>query len=150
MPTRTTKSHGPDPVDVHVGARIRMRRVMSGMSQEKLGDALGLTFQQVQKYERGANRVSASKLWDLSNILDVPVSFFFDDMPEDLKQAGTARPTTSPAPDGGLGRRRNLELVRHFQLCAPKMQDAIYSLVKAAARDENVARSLLPPTQAAE
>src|SRR6266699_1101097 len=74
----------PSPIDVHVGSRVRLRRTLLGMSQERLGDALGLTFQQVQKYERGANRVSASRLFDLSRVLDVPISFFFDDMPETL------------------------------------------------------------------
>src|SRR3569833_3753192 len=69
----------PNPVDVHVGARVRLRRTLLGMSQEKLGEAIGLTFQQVQKYERGANRIGASRLFDLSRVLDVPVSFFFDD-----------------------------------------------------------------------
>lgn len=70
------------PVDVHVGARVRLRRTMLDMSQATLGEFLGLTFQQVQKYERGSNRISASKLYKLSEILDVPVSFFFDDAPE--------------------------------------------------------------------
>jgi len=68
----------PNPVDVHVGARIRLRRKLLKMSQEKLGEKLGVTFQQVQKYERGANRVGASRLWKLSEVLDVPVSFFYD------------------------------------------------------------------------
>src|SRR5471032_288819 len=77
---RRQKSDKPNPTDVHVGARVRLRRTLLGMSQEKLGDAIGLTFQQVQKYERGANRVGASRLYDLSRVLDVPVSFFFDDM----------------------------------------------------------------------
>ena len=75
----TERADGPSPVDLHVGARIKLRRCLLGYSQEKLGDALGLTFQQVQKYERGANRVSASRLYDLGRVLDVPVSFFFDD-----------------------------------------------------------------------
>ena len=87
----------PDPVDIHVGARVRLRRTLLGMSQEKLGKALGLTFQQVQKYERGANRIGSSRLFQLSRILDVPVSFFFDEMaPETTKKAdgmaeGTSR-----------------------------------------------------------
>ena len=70
----------PNPVDVHVGGRVRLRRTLLGLSQEKLGEAIGLTFQQVQKYERGANRIGASRLWDLSRVLDVPVSYFFDEM----------------------------------------------------------------------
>jgi len=71
----------PNPTDKHVGARVRMRRMMLGMSQEKLGDALGLTFQQVQKYEKGANRIGASRLQQISQILQVPVSFFFEGAP---------------------------------------------------------------------
>ena len=71
----------PNPIDKHVGARVRMRRMMLSMSQEKLGDALGLTFQQVQKYEKGTNRIGASRLQQISNILQVPVSFFFDGAP---------------------------------------------------------------------
>ena len=74
------KGDKPNPIDIHVGSRVRLRRNMLGLSQEKLGDAIGLTFQQVQKYERGANRIGASRLHDLSRVLDVPVSFFFDDM----------------------------------------------------------------------
>lgn len=68
----------PNPVDVHVGARVRLRRKLLKMSQEKLGEQLGVTFQQVQKYERGANRVGASRLWKISEVLDVPVSFFYE------------------------------------------------------------------------
>ena len=71
----------PNPVDKHVGSRVRMRRMMLSMSQEKLGDALGLTFQQVQKYEKGTNRIGASRLQQISHILQVPVSFFFDGAP---------------------------------------------------------------------
>src|SRR5258705_13483963 len=72
----------PNPIDKHVGSRVRMRRMMLGMSQEKLGDALSLTFQQVQKYEKGANRIGASRLQQISNILQVPVSFFFEGAPQ--------------------------------------------------------------------
>jgi transcriptional regulator with XRE-family HTH domain len=71
----------PNPTDKHVGSRVRMRRMMLGMSQEKLGDALGLTFQQVQKYEKGTNRIGASRLQQISQILQVPVSFFFEGAP---------------------------------------------------------------------
>src|SRR5262245_12027963 len=71
----------PNPIDKHVGSRVRMRRMMLSMSQEKLGDALGLTFQQVQKYEKGSNRIGASRLQQISTILQVPVSFFFEGAP---------------------------------------------------------------------
>lgn len=70
----------PNPIDVHVGSRLRMRRMLIGMSQEKLGESLDVTFQQIQKYEKGSNRVSASRLFDISLILGVPVQFFFDDI----------------------------------------------------------------------
>jgi transcriptional regulator with XRE-family HTH domain len=80
-----------NPVDTHVGRRVRLRRTLLGISQEKLGEAMGLTFQQVQKYERGANRISASRLYDLARILDVSVSFFFGDMPADVAAASPAR-----------------------------------------------------------
>ena len=70
----------PNPVDVYVGSRIRLRRQLLGWPQEKLAELLGVTFQQIQKYERGTNRLGASRLWDAANILEVPVGFFFDDM----------------------------------------------------------------------
>src|SRR5271156_21827 len=79
-PTMIAKK-SPNPIDKHVGSRVRMRRMMLSMSQEKLGDALGLTFQQVQKYEKGTNRIGASRLQQISQILQVPVSFFFDGAP---------------------------------------------------------------------
>ena len=100
----------PDPIDVHVGARVRLRRTLLGMSQEKLGEAIGLTFQQVQKYERGANRIGASRLWHVSRVLDVPVSFFFDDMGD----AAAARPSSTEAPPDILLRREMLELARAY------------------------------------
>ena len=81
----------PNPIDKHVGSRVRMRRMMLAMSQEKLGDALGLTFQQVQKYEKGTNRIGASRLQQIAQILQVPVSFFFE---------GAPNLGTTPSPDG--------------------------------------------------
>ncbi len=85
----------PNPIDKHVGSRVRMRRMMLSMSQEKLGDALGLTFQQVQKYEKGTNRIGASRLQQISNILQVPVAFFFEGAPE---LAGGRAPGSKDAP----------------------------------------------------
>jgi len=84
----------PNPIDTHVGNRVRMRRIMLGMSQEKLGDALSLTFQQVQKYEKGTNRVSASRLHHIADILQVPVTFFFEGAPGQSRLDGKAK---SPA-----------------------------------------------------
>src|SRR6266851_9604237 len=86
------KGDKPNPIDVHVGSRVRLRRNMLGLSQEKLGEAIGLTFQQIQKYERGANRIGASRLYQLSQVLDVPIMFFYDD----------TDPVRAPAIPGGF------------------------------------------------
>ncbi|MDA0238647.1 MAG: helix-turn-helix transcriptional regulator, partial [Proteobacteria bacterium] len=107
----------PDPVDIHVGSRVRLRRTLLGLSQEKLGEAVGLTFQQIQKYERGANRIGASRLYDLSNILDVPVSYFYEDMADDVRNreigAGLHEAQEGyVAEKDPLTRRETLELVR--------------------------------------
>jgi transcriptional regulator with XRE-family HTH domain len=105
----------PNPVDLHVGARIRLRRRMQGVSQEKLADALGLTFQQVQKYERGANRVSASKLYEIAAALRAPVSYFFDGLadPAGEDNAG-ARPSEETMVHTFLMTAEGLELAKLF------------------------------------
>ncbi|MBF0326014.1 MAG: helix-turn-helix transcriptional regulator [Alphaproteobacteria bacterium] len=126
----------PNPIDGHVGARIKLRRTLLGMSQEKLGEALGLTFQQVQKYERGANRVGASRLFDLSRILDVPVGFFFNDMPEEIEAlspaATAATGYTAPAMvEDPMNRREVLELVRAYDRVPAPVRRRVYELVKA-------------------
>lgn len=135
------KEHRPSPIDVHVGTRIRLRRTLLGMSQERLGEALGLTFQQVQKYERGVNRVGASRLFDLSRVLDVPISFFFDDMPESVSgrpATGSARPggfadAQSPfGTDDSLNRRETLELVRaYYRITEPSVRKRVFELIKS-------------------
>ena len=140
----------PSPIDVHVGARIRLRRTLLGMSQEQLGEALGLTFQQVQKYERGANRVSASRLFDLSRVADVPVSFFFDDMPEHLAAtfgAAPMHPQHGPADasdgltDHTLNRRETLELARaYYRITDSSIRKRVFDLIK----------SMGPPDQQAQ
>lgn len=128
----------PHPIDVHVGGRVRLRRTLLGMSQERLGDAIGLTFQQVQKYERGANRIGASRLYDLSRVLDVPVSFFFDDAPADETPVD-ALPGVREDPAGfesdPLTKRETLELVRsYYQVTDPLVRKRIFELVKSIAR----------------
>src|SRR5690606_38628517 len=80
-------SRRANPIDVHVGSRVRLRRMLLGMSQEKLGEHLGLTFQQIQKYEKGINRIGASRLFDLSKVLGVPVQFFYEDLPSSGAEA---------------------------------------------------------------
>ena len=132
MPSRTITRDGPDPVDVHVGHRVRLLRTLLGMNQTALGEALGLSFQQVQKYERGANRISAGKLWNLTQILDVPVSYFYDDMPAD--QAGPASSGNGQDPDVLL-RRETLEFVRaYYRITDHKARHQIFKMVKAVAK----------------
>ena len=128
-------------VDVHVGKRIRLRRTLLGMSQEQLGNALNITFQQVQKYERGANRVSASRLWDISQIIDVPISYFFEDMSDTTLKASPRKMASSSA-DSVVGddakdpmaRRETLELVRtYYSIEQAHVRRRISEMVKAIA-----------------
>lgn len=103
MIRKAKRMHQPHPVDKYVGSRVRMRRIMLSISQEKLADALGLSFQQVQKYENGKNRISASRLQEISEILSVPVSFFFEDPEPTSKVDGAAHSYLSDflsSPDG--------------------------------------------------
>ncbi len=128
----------PNPIDVHVGKRVRTRRTLLGMSQEKLGAAIGLTFQQVQKYERGANRIGASRLYELSRVLDVPMSFFFDDLPEDVANQyqpatpGLAEDEQSSYEPDPLAKRETLELVRaYYRIQDPNVRRRLFELTKA-------------------
>ena len=141
------KEGRPSPIDVHVGSRIRLRRTLLGMSQERLGEALGLTFQQVQKYERGVNRVGASRLFDLSRVLDVPISFFFDDLPESLatsyggnagrRGAGFSELQVGFA-DDALNRRETLELVRaYYRITDPAVRKRVFELIKSMGPSES-------------
>jgi transcriptional regulator with XRE-family HTH domain len=137
-----TPSGQPNPIDVHVGSRVRLRRTLLGMSQEKLGEALGLTFQQVQKYERGANRIGSSRLFDLSRVLDVPISFFFDDMPGEVEQLSPrfiSGMTEEPASYDidPLTKRETLELVRaYYRIADPQVRKRVYELARALADAE--------------
>ena len=133
------KSHS---VDVHVGTRVRQRRSLLGMSQTKLGDAVELTFQQIQKYERGANRISSSRLFEFGKVLDVPVSYFFEEMPAN---ALSGRPMSGRGRKGfgeagtpfeqekdPLIKRETLELVRaYYKIREARVRKRIYELVKA-------------------
>lgn len=127
----------PNPIDVHVGSRVRLRRTLLGMSQDKLAKAVSLTFQQIQKYERGANRVGASRLYQFSRVLDVPVSFFFDDMPADAGHGipGLAEGPAATFEQGNLARRETLELVRaYYRINDPSVRRRVFDLTKALAR----------------
>jgi transcriptional regulator with XRE-family HTH domain len=131
---RGAKYDGPNPTDVQVGARVRQRRVLLGMSQEKLGEALGLTFQQVQKYERGTNRVGASRLWDMSRILGVPVSYFFSGA-EDREGAGTGAAPAVPTDEDPMMSRETMELVHvYYRIVDPSIRRRFFELTKALAR----------------
>lgn len=126
-----------NPVDKHVGHRLRQRRALMGISQEKLGEAVGLTFQQIQKYERGANRIGASRLYQFSCILSVPVSFFFEDMPEELREPGGQRAGMSDTMQDSLDndpmtRRETLELVRaYYRIPDPKIRKRLIDLARS-------------------
>lgn len=132
-------------VDRHVGKRVRLRRTLLGMSQEQLGSALDITFQQVQKYERGANRISASRLWDISQILDVSISYFFDDMSDEVMKASPRKISLGKPIDEAdshmrdpMARRETLELVRtYYSIDAPKVRKRISEMVKVIATTIN-------------
>ncbi len=138
---RRPKLDRPNPIDLHVGSRVRLRRTLLGLSQESLGNRIGLTFQQVQKYERGANRIGASRLWELSNVLDVPVQFFFADMSDDtikdMKRIVTGGLNEDPPATYGtdpLARREVLELVRAYtRISDPAVRHRLFELTKSIA-----------------
>ncbi len=134
------RGDAPTAVDVHVGLRIKLRRSLLGLSQERLGEALGLTFQQVQKYERGTNRVSASRLHDLGRVLDVPVSFFFDGLAEAAGGAASRASGFAETQDAFglasdlLSRRETLDLVgAYWRIADPAQRRRVLDLVKGMA-----------------
>src|SRR5664279_4714232 len=137
---RMASKGNPNAIDVHVGSRIRLRRTLLGMSQEKLGDAIGLTFQQVQKYERGANRVSSSRLFDLTRVLDVPVSYFFDEMSASIsarspgRLSGMAEQKPMAFEPDPMAKRETLELVRaYYRITEARVRKRVFELTKSLA-----------------
>lgn len=128
----------PNPIDMHVGSRIRLRRNMLGLSQEKLGENLGITFQQIQKYEKGTNRVGASRLQAISSILNVPVSFFFEDAPGSGSSGGDgfAEDNEATYVVDFLNSNEGVQLTRAFtKISDPKACRKIIDLVKSLAAD---------------
>lgn len=132
----------PHPVDVYVGSRVRLRRTLKGMSQQRLAEAIGLTFQQIQKYERGVNRIGCSRLFELSEVLDVPPSFFFDGasrLSEGTTSGsgagpGMAEQQPEPYEARQFARREILELVRAYDRIAdPEIRKRVFEMVKAVA-----------------
>ncbi len=123
----------PHHVDVHVGGRVKQRRLLRGLSQEQLGTSLGLTFQQVQKYEKGTNRISSSRLWEIATILGVPISFFYDGLKEKANSSGlegAQDPFVSAASS-----TEGLKLNRYFtQIIDPQIRHKVLELVKTLAK----------------
>jgi len=131
----TTKA--PNPIDKYVGSRVRMRRIMLGMSQEKLGEALGLTFQQIQKYEKGTNRVGASRIQQISEILQVPVSFLFEGGPTSISGNGFSEGTSPTYVSDFLATSEGLALTRAFtRIADSKLRRSIVDLVEQIATRE--------------
>lgn len=142
-----TPTGEPNPIDVHVGNRIRLRRTLLGLSQEKLASLLGLTFQQVQKYERGMNRVGASRLWDIGKVLEVPVGFFYEDMDEEVAKQS---PRMFSLPDSTpltlaeetenfdvdpMHRQETIELVKaYYKIPNRKAAKCMYDLIIAMSK----------------
>lgn len=131
----------PNPIDAHVGTRVRLRRMLLGMSQEKLGEHLGLTFQQVQKYEKGVNRIGASRLFDLSRVLGVPVQFFYDEAPAELTDTSLApgfedKPAETYVIEF-LSTREGMDLNKAFvKITDQRVRRAIVELVRALGGEE--------------
>ncbi len=129
----------PNPIDVHVGRRMRMRRTLLGMTQTSLGEALGLTFQQVQKYENGKNRIGSSRLYDLARVLDVSAEYFFEEMPAEVAASSPAqkrhkaKAPMSYEPDP-MAKRETLELVRaYYKITDPQIRKRLYEMTKVLA-----------------
>jgi len=145
MARRSVAKDGPHPIDVLVGRRARERRTLEGMSQTAVAEKLGLTFQQLQKYERGHNRISASRLYELAEIFDVPVAYFFEEV-----KAGK----DAPSRDNTLTTRETLELVKaYYGISDRAVRDVIRKMVQAAAKlglSTDAGRGRAPPGQAIE
>jgi len=135
---RSLKRDGPHPIDIHVGARVKLRRMILGLSQEMLGKALGLTFQQIQKYEKGVNRIGASRIFELSKLLEVPVQYFYDDYgPMIGASRGMAEPDAGEAFMQLVNSPEGVELCRYFaEINDPKVKKRVLDLVKTIAETE--------------
>ena len=131
----------PTPIDIHVGQRVRMRRTILGITQEKLAHVIGVSFQQVQKYERGVNRMGSSRLYDMANVLNVPVQYFFDEMDKKVAdQAPRLRAGLSEVPDveqpnDPMAKRETLELVRaYYKVTDYKMRKGVLDLLRTMSK----------------
>lgn len=142
----TASPAAPDPIDVAIGSRLRLRRLAMGFSQETLGRALGITFQQIQKYERGTNRIFASRLFHLARVLRVPVAYFFQGL---SAEGGSAVPSENGSPGAGfaeesvsdlLNRNDSLKLIQAYnRISDPGVRRQIYALVKSVGEQDGLA-----------
>ena len=142
-PSPSGRGLGPNAIDVYVGQRMRQRRVLLGLTQEGLAGLLGVTFQQVQKYERGTNRMSASRLYDVSHVLDIPIQWFFDNMNTDVeslsprKRAGLAEAPQVELQSNVMQSRETLELVRsYYKIENPKARRKVADMCHELAKGE--------------
>ncbi len=140
-----TQGRKPNPVDVHVGSRVRYRRMIIGMSQEKLGEKMNLTFQQIQKYEKGTNRIGASRLFQLSKILEVPVGYFFEDAFANSAPSNPLQGMREPEQEAVLldflNSREGLDLNRAFaKIHDPKVRRRVIDLVRALSEEKPEAK----------
>lgn len=128
----------PNPIDIHVGGRVRLRRMMQSMSQEKLGESLGITFQQIQKYEKGTNRIGASRLQNIASVLQVPVSFFFEDAPGVSTESGFAESRPAAFVTDFLSSSEGLQLNKAFlRIKDAKVRRRLVDLIQSIAGEEN-------------
>lgn len=135
------RTKGPDPIDIHVGSRVRLRRTLLGFSQERLADALGITFQQVQKYENGANRIGSSRLYQISRILDVPVAFFFEgaqDKFASMRGAGKVAETSKKGLDDiDMSSRETVEMVKaYYAIKDAAVRKKVFEMVKSLSKTD--------------
>jgi transcriptional regulator with XRE-family HTH domain len=132
----------PHPVDIHVGKRLRLRRTILGLSQEAIGNAIGVTFQQVQKYERGVNRMGSSRLFEFSKILSVPVSYFFEDMDKSVSSPTSPSGVAEEAPafeHEKISTRETLEMMRaYYRISDLSVRKRVFELIKSIADDKPV------------
>ncbi|WP_375201892.1 helix-turn-helix domain-containing protein [Hyphococcus sp.] len=136
------KRSGPHPIDVHVGSRVKLRRMILGMSQETLGKSLGLTFQQIQKYEKGVNRIGASRMYELSRLLEVPVQFFYDDYGDRPAAIGFAEGEPGERVMALVNSPEGVQLCRYFsEIKDPQVRKRVLDLVKSIAETEGVVPS---------
>lgn len=131
----------PHPIDIHVGKRLRLRRTLLGMSQEAIGTAIGVSFQQIQKYERGINRMGASRLYDFAKILDVPVSHFFDEYEAEQTSGAGGMAESSAAAfeyEDPIASRETMEMMRaYYQIPSKAVRKRVFELIKTLASEQS-------------